>query len=271
MAIDSGKQVGSRYALTLEHATMGYVQSFTDGATTLKTGMLSAFAPTQWRVGAPLSALSMQVGFGMGKPVYDWIRSSLEGTDVSRNGAIVVAALDGTALHERRFSRALISEVSLPPMDANSKDAGFLTIKLSPSSVSYDKGTGQKLAAVAQTKPWLVSNFAVQIGALPCQKVIKIDAFSLKTAKANSAQSTLNLTVAYSDVAPWDAWYRDFVTRGSPQQTGSLKLLATNRTDVLATVNLYGVGIFDLNRVDAGKAAVATFAVKLYVERMTLG
>ncbi|SRR6266568_2776746 len=78
----------------------------------------------------------IQVSFGMGmaKVVYDWVAAALKGTFQRKNGSIIVANHEGTALRTLEFTNALITEVDIPAMNAHSR--GWRSEKMDVSKLS---------------------------------------------------------------------------------------------------------------------------------------
>jgi hypothetical protein len=83
------------------------------------------------------------------------------------------------------FHNALITAISLPGLDASSKDAGYFIIRTSPELVRYEKGDSavKSSKAGAQQKKWLTSNFEREIAGMPAHGIGKIGAFTIETGK----------------------------------------------------------------------------------------
>jgi phage tail-like protein len=234
--------------------------------------------------------LTLQTAFSLGKPLYDWIAASWNKNYTRKNGAIVAADFNYERKTRRQFTEALITEVSFPALDAASKDAGALTVTITPEQ-TQTKGDSGKLQAPtnAKQKQWTPANFRLELDGLDCSRVSKIDAFAVKqkiievqtgedriphTEPGKLEFPNLTVTFAASSGQSWTSWFEDFVIKGNAgpdkEKTGKIVFLAPNMTDVLAEVHLFGVGIFKLDDgvFDPVNEPSAMMRAHLYVERM---
>ncbi|MCI0439288.1 MAG: phage tail protein, partial [Chloroflexi bacterium] len=290
---------GGRFVLTLDNSEVqGFVQSV-DGGNIKAEVVTEQVGPdsSQRKHLATLKYedITIEVGMGMGKALYQWIEDSLDQRYTRKNGAIVAADFDYGAMSVREFYNALITEVGFPALDAASKDAAYMTIKMSPETIVYKdtSSAGDIQGAVSLTKAqkqWLPSNFRFTLGDLPTSRVNKIDAFTIKQSVARDEIGdardylrepgkleipNLKLTISAADIQPWYVWFEDFVIKGNATQdkelSGSITLLGPDLKEELATIELKQVGIFSLGLEpqDANQDAFARFKVELYVEQMS--
>ena len=63
------------------------------------------------------------VGMSMGKPLIDWIKTSLDLSAMRKDGSVVTVNTSDKAQWYRHFRGALIEEITIPAMDATSKEA----------------------------------------------------------------------------------------------------------------------------------------------------
>jgi hypothetical protein len=230
-------------------------------------------------------------GLDLHAAFYHWIGSSFSGTATRKDGSIVAVDFNYKEVAAKDFFQALVTEVTFPALDAASKDVGLLTVKLSPGYVRYRKGSGAKVSGTAskKAKQWLASNFRVELGDLPCDRVVAVDSFTCKVEPDESHGETrdivrtpgrmeipnLRLMIAATDADAWVDWHKSFVIDGScgPDQelAGSLQFLTPDMKE-LARLDLSGVGIFRLATDDATADAdtVAKVVVDLYCEAMDL-
>lgn len=237
--------------------------------------------------------ITVEVGMGMSKNFYEWIRQSFDKSHVTKSGEIVAADFDYNAQRATVFYDALISEVTLPAFDASSKDAAYMTIKMTPERLRHEKRGGEKLSAKmgTKTKKWLPSAFRFSLGDLPCSRVAKIDSFTLKQniiedqvgqfrepTKHAAKLEIPNLKVTFSaaDAPDWEAWFDSFVIKGQcadgDELSGSIEILGPDHNEVLGTIDLFHVGIISLQptKYEANKEAPARLEAELYVEEMKL-
>jgi T4-like virus tail tube protein gp19 len=232
---------------------------------------------------------TVQIGFSQHKAMYDWINSSWSGKQVRESGAIVLADQDYNAKRSITFEEALLSEVRIPACDASSKETGYMGVKFAPEVITNKKASG-KLTSSKTQKAWLPSNFRLKIGDLPCSRVSKIDAFTIKQAivteqigdtryyhKEPGKLEFPNLKVTFpeSDLKLWDAWFTSMVIAGNQEdeKEGTLELLGPSLKAALCTISFFGVGIHKLSYNGAAAEAAAAsrkMIAELYVERMEI-
>lgn len=232
----------------------------------------------------------IEVGISMGKGLYEWIKASLDKAHVRKNGFIASANYDYKAMEYRHFRDALITEITVPALDAASKDSAYLTVGFRGEEITMQKGDNADLKGVLNTKQkaWLCSNFRVEIGGLPCARVSKIDSFTIKQNVVDDAVGSmrinciepsqieipnLKLTISAADLEPWAKWFDDFVIKGNNGQdkelNGAIEFLDPSMSRVLGTVNLMNVGIFSMAQQKQEKGdKINSFVVELYVEKM---
>ncbi len=81
----------------------------------------------------------------------------------------------------REFHDALITEVTIPKLDAASKEPGYLDVTLTTEGTETKSDTGPIQPAVnTKQKPWTTANFRLEIDGVDCTRVNKIDSFTVK-------------------------------------------------------------------------------------------
>jgi hypothetical protein len=235
----------------------------------------------------------IRTSLSLSPPIREWIQASFDARPALKSGAIVAADFDFKAIRYREFRDALITEIGFPALDGSSKEAAFLTLKLTPEEIRYRGGDGAKLKGAVQPKQkqWLASNFRVTIGDLPCGRVSKIDSITIKQGSIEESPgrpgsprvvsapwevSNVKATFSAVDAAPWEEWFRSFVIEGKNSDAdelgGAIEFLSPNRSEVLGAVELAHVGIvsFQEEKSAGGNDKIARFSVELYVEEMKL-
>lgn len=232
------------------------------------------------------------VGVGMGKGMVDWIRQSFDTGSDARSGSVKVADASGRLVKSTlSFTDARITEVTVPRLDASSKDAAYFDIAFDAERVSWSTGGGgslvQKPGAVRKSAS--CSNFRIEIGRLPCARVAAIESFSWQCALATDpigiehepvkhpAKVTvpdLKLSISAADHAAWSdaarAWFVDGRRLEADEMTGRLVLLAADLKEELVAINLSGVGFKAFSHAPMASSSdqVERFTVTLYVEKM---
>lgn len=283
-----------RFALELDGTMCGFLKSVEGGAITADVVVepLGTDAFRKKHLGTPrYEELVLGLDLSLDKIVYQWIADALAGKSVRRDGSITATDSRLKAVSERQFFDALITEVTVPKADAASKEAGFLTVKLSPELLRAKAGSGATAkVSAAKAKSWLPSNFQLEIDGIDCKKVTKIEALTFKVKAAEDEVGeerivtkeptsievpNLQITLAESTSQTWTAWFDDFVVKGlsgdENEKSGKLSFLTPDRQATLAEVRFFNLGIFRLEpEPQAVAETVARIRAELYCERMEL-
>jgi tail tube protein gp19 len=292
--------VASHFALDLEGKVIGYLRSAEGGG--LSTQVLKyqqgAKSDIWMQVGRPkFDDITISCGMAMSQGFYEWIAKFFN-RDVTRHtGAIIGADFNNVERTRRTFKEALISEVQIQSLDGNSKEAGYMTVKLAPEHMDYEHVTsGKKIECPPglgqPSKLWQASNFHFTVDGFeqPFVRVQKIDAFSIKQQileYASGHQRTavrvpgriewpvLNVYVPSADVAPITEHVRSrLIAYEKPKAgglTGSITLLGPDASTELCTISLQGVDMISTEpqKFDATADQIAQTKVQIMVESMT--
>jgi phage tail-like protein len=275
--------------LLLHGAAPGAIKSARGGnvvAAVLEEGTARGAATKKHLGAVGYEDITLEVGLALDRSFYDWIGASWRGTPTRKSGTVVSYDQNLSAQSSREFTNALISETTCPTLSAQSKDAGLLTVKLSPERVK-DVAGAVKSAGLASkdARGWIASNFRLELDGLDCSRVSKIDSFSVKQAVTSSAAGAarelakepaklsfgdLKVTLARAGSDSWRSWHDDFVVAGKSseqnEKSGRIVLLGPSLKEELAEIKLFNVGIYAL-RNDAGQG-LGELEAALYVERM---
>jgi phage tail-like protein len=291
----TGSYVTGNFQLKLDGVDAGFLKSVDGGAISADVISEPVGPSNQVKkhIGPPrYEAFSMQIGLWMGKAVYEWIQTAWKMKGVRKNGSILAYDYNLEARSEREFFNALITEVTLPAMDAASKDQCYMTVKFAPEMVRMKKASGKvTLSPVnARQEMWLASNFRLEIAGLDCSKVSAIDSFSVTPAVVDTIGEAriplkesggvefpnLSITLAESAAATWIDWFDDFVVKGNNgderERNGSLIFLSPTLQAELGRVNFFNLGIFKIAsaKADAADERIHRVTAQLYCERMEL-
>jgi hypothetical protein len=229
----------------------------------------------------------------MSSEMYDWISGVLNNDPTRRDNAIIGVDSTGNERSRLEFVEALITEIGMPALDAASKDAAKITLKLTPEMTQRKAGSGGKanLAAVdAKTqKKWLPANFRLSIDGIgnATKKVNKIEALVIKQKVTESAVGeardfateptsveipNLVITFPETDSQTWYDWHENFVIRGNntedEEKTGTLEYLSSDLKTVLFTLNFSNLGIFKIAdaKPESARDTVRRVKAEMYVE-----
>jgi hypothetical protein len=231
------------------------------------------------------------IGIGMGKAMYDWIKLSFDKSYEPRSGAFISGDFNYKAQSRLDFYDALITSVTVPKLDGSSKDAAYFDVEFDAERVQWSKAGGEDIRAQIgpKQKAWLCSNFRVEIGDLPCNRVASVDSFTWKCSVAQDqvgifreptkhpAKVTvpdIKLSISQADYQPWaDAARKWFIAgehKEENEMTGRIVFLDPNMKDELGEITLLNVGFkkFSKDDFEANSEKIARFSVELYVEKM---
>jgi hypothetical protein len=230
------------------------------------------------------------VGIGMGKGMYEWIKAAFDKGVKTKDGTLTSADFDYKAQSELTFSGALITGVTVPKLDGSSKDAAYFDIEFEAEQVRWAKASGDLKGKIGpKQKAWLCSNFRVEIGSLPCNRVASVDSFTWKCAVAadqigihreptkHPAKVTipdLKLAISYADHDAWaqaaKAWFVDGKHLEENEMNGRIVFLGPDMNKELGEITLSNVGFkkFSDDDAEANSEKIKRFNVELYVEKM---
>jgi len=214
--------------------------------------------------------IELAAGAGMEKAFFDWVAATLTQRFTRKDGTVVSVDSASKEVARLSFFNAIVREITFPALDAASKEAAQLTVRVSPEFARRSKGSGAKVTAPSagkRQKTWLPSNFRLKIDSVDCKNVSKIQAITVEQ-KAEQSQvgemrdaekdpahaeiGDLVVTVAESHSADFVGWHDDFVIKGNngagAEKTGTLEFLAPDLKEVLFTLEFKGLGIFKLER-----------------------
>ena len=286
--------VAGSFTLMLDGMTCGFLKAV-DGGGIFADVAQERPVPGQFTkkhlAGVKYEDIQLTVGFSMAQALYDWMAATLARSYLRKDGAIVASDFKQQAKTERQFFHALITEIGFPALDGASKEAGYLTVKLSPelirNAAASGSAPGQK--PVPQ-KQFVTSNFRLELDGIDCTKVSRIEAFTVKQPIATDVIGqardianqpgpveipNLRVTIAAAGAATWEKWFADFVIAGNDgddrEKSGAIVFLGPDRKQEFGRVGLSHVGIFALHHPSpqAGEA-IQHVVADLYCEGMKL-
>jgi len=247
--------------------------------------------------GVKYEDVSIQCGTGMSRKFYEWLNASFQHKYQRNDGAIIAADYNYKEHSRLTFFRGLITECGFPAMDAASKDACKMSIKISPESTkqTFTQGGGQAIAGPTDVKQkkWMPSNFRLSIDGLSdaCKKVNKIEALTLKQKVVENPVGELrsyekepasleipNLVITFpeSHAQEFYAWHQSFVIDGKnsdgDEKNGSLEYLTPDLKETLFTINFTHLGIFKLTpeKVESGSENIRRVKAEMYCEEIAI-
>jgi hypothetical protein len=233
----------------------------------------------------------IETGLGMGAALHDWITRAWSGEAPLGQAAVAITDADGVVRTIRHFDDARLTQVTFPALDAASKDAGWLRIRLQPGQTRTESPTDKAALDVSGLRAvkWLTLAFRLSVDGMErAGMVVQIDPFGFRqpvpadavgpqkpyTAIAPPSFSNLRITVPEREAAPWLAWHEDAVVKGnsgpSSERSGQITLLDQAMKQQIGRIELHNLGIFRVAPMRQEPGTVVTHVVvELYCERMT--
>jgi len=298
MPITSDKRgyVAGKYGIELDGIMAGWVQSVEGGHATSDV-VSEKLGPDhivhKHIAGVKYEDITINCGTGMSKGFYEWIKASFDHNYSRKNGAVITADYNYKEHSRLTWTFGLISEIGFPALDASSKDAAKMSIKVHPeytrtTTTSGGPSVSGKYAInPAVQKKWLPANFRLKIDGLDCTRVNKIEAIVVKQKIIDNAVGELRdyesepahleipnlvVTLAESHSKEFYDWHEDFVIKGNngddKEKGGTLEYLTPNLAEVLFTLTFKHLGIFKLTpeKVEAGSENIRRSKAEMYCE-----
>jgi hypothetical protein len=235
--------------------------------------------------------IALTCGIGMEKGFWTWLSDTLAGNGAARDGALSILDFDGKERERLAFTGALVTEISLPALDGASRDPVRLGVRISAEDVRHEAGSGASHKAGVKPKQALASNFSVELADLDLKRVARVGPLTVRQEVAEESLgalahpvrtpvsldvSDLELTLSETGSKSVADWHRRFVVEGNSsdqdEKSGSIALLDPTLKTTLLRLDLAGVGIFALERVqaEAGGETASRLRARMYCEELRL-
>jgi len=243
--------------------------------------------------------ITITCGTGMSKGFWETLHKSFTDEFKRFEGTIFFADYDGKIRKSMEFYGAPITEIGLPALDAASKDAAKLSLKLSPefTKTKFHHGSdslnGKFRIDPTKQKQWSPANFRLQIDGLEdaCKRVNKIDAITIKQKVAQNMVGesrdysvepcaievpNLVITTAEAHSRQLYHWRKEFLENGlnseQHEKHGTLEYLTADLKDTLFSIDMHHIGLFKMtpDKGDALAEAISRVKVEMYVEHMKM-
>lgn len=299
---DKRAYISGKYAFEIDGAMGGWLHNAEGGHATadVVTEKLGVDHLHKKHIGGvKYEDISVSFGTGMSKAFYNWIKDSFDHKYSRRNGATIACNYDYKEMSRCTFTNGLISEIGLPALDAASKDAAKMTLKINPeyTRLTTSLGGGPSVAGGSYKvdpkvqKKWLPANFRLKIDGLDtfCSRVNKIEALTLKQKNVENAVGEMRdyekepaylevpnlvITGPESHAEEIYKWHEDFVIKGNngdeAEKNGTLEFLTPNLKETLFTLTFKHLGVFKMapDKVESGAEGLRRVKVEMYCEEM---
>lgn len=289
--VEAGKEVeAARYELELDGVAVGWVSNLTGGevgADVVSEKIGSDVVGRKHIGNVKYEDISFRSGLELNVKLYDWLKSAMAG-DISRhNGAIIATDFNLKPIRRLEFTNALISEVSFPSMDAASKDAGWITFRISPEQTkSVAAHSAPPYPVPSPRKIWEKADFKLSIPGIDCshveaistlnikEKVIELGTGHIVDPEGKAVDTRLEITVPVSERAAFDTWHQQMLLAGAnhaqTEKTGNIFFLSRDLKTPMATLDLPRVGINKISDEKNAAGKVEHIRVELYFAQAKL-
>lgn len=287
--------VGGSFGLELEGAFVGFVTKVEGGnifADVVKEQVSEEFFVKKHLANPSPRDITLEFGAGMNQALYNWIKTSLQRQSSRKDGAVLLVDFKGTVQRRLEFQQALITQVTFPGVDANSKDPVRFGIRLTPESTTLNPkagGTVSSNKAVLQ-KAALASNFRLSIDGLDMTRSSKVESLTIELPLSNDRGGeclhcnptptgpidfpNVIVTMSAAHAESVYGWFEDFVIHGDngdeSEKTGSLEYLTPNLSATLFELTFKQLGIFEIAQAPAASNAdaIAKVLIAMYCEKI---
>ena len=289
-AAERRSYVAGRYAIFLDSEMAGWLQSVEGGqaAGDAIAGRLGQYpVETKHIAGVKYEDITLTCGTGMSPHFYEWITATTNSQYLRKSGQIVTCDYDFKEVSALDFSNAIMTEVGFPALDAASKDAARMTIKIRPEWTRVNARPGGSLPGITNIKTqkkWLPANFRLQIPGLDCTRVNKIEAITVRqkvvespvgatrgyqTGTSNLELSKLVFTLPEAQAV---SLYKDAVGKRVPGngKTGQLDYLSEDLRESMFTLKFTDLFVSSLtaDKTEAGNENIRRVKLEMNCERM---
>ena len=251
----------------------------------------------------------LQIEFGMAgsKWVLDLVDNFISKREHHRlSGEVIHADANMIAQYVFTFSDAVITELTLPKLDAGGKDTALVKVKLQPQDVTFKLGDGRKLNqdSIEKQKAWHTSNFRITFdNGAEATHVTSVESMTIKLGHKPMQQGNhfrpdivptkvempkLSITLPLLRAGKFIDWYQKSVANqlnsgtadasslgdakggGGYETSGSIEYLDPTLKKVLYTVEMFGIGMekFSIPKSEANAAGTKMAKFDFYITKV---
>ena len=230
--------------------------------------------------------LTIKVSTDLEASFYNWVQESVERRASEKDGVITSCDLNGNVTSQLDFQRGLITEITFPALDASSREAGNITVKIAPENTKLSTNPNGKCQTLLnKSKRWVPSNFKLELDGLDATRVVRIESFTTKMRLASEGIGrpggrtytkaefqNLRVTISNASLKTWLDCYDSFLIKGlradANEKSGAIVLLDPTLKNEIGRIKLSNVGMVRMQSASNSGEAIGQTTFELYVERM---
>ena len=296
MAANDRSYTAGKFAFELDGTRVGFLQSFEGGNMSAEIAEHKSGPSNYNKKNVTIckwTPIKMRTGIGMSKGMYLWMKSAFDMNFQQKTGAITVADFNYKAQRRMDIMGMLMTKVTLPTLEGQSKETGYFDIEIQPEDCKWvqESGTDVRGLMGPKQKGWHCANWKLDIGGLPVARTAKVEgiAWECKTVMDSVGEKRINtihpvattvtdwtVHISMADLEPWQQkakqWFIDGKCLETDEFNASLVLLGPDMQKEFGRIDLMNVGMKEFNAhgpLKAQEEGVARFTIKFYTEQMT--
>ncbi len=201
------------------------------------------------------------------------IMAALQGVSTNKKGlelSFITINSNMEVMEVKTYSYTTVQEINLPQLDATSRSLVKAMVKIKAGSVQIQRGAGDKSTASSQMKSRnaAASNFKCTLGSLPCNRISKVGAVSIRPGDGQLQNFTIEVMGA--DATAWNQWFLTGAG-GIKKEQGSIELLTPDLKVVLYTIILNDAEIISFSTTAGnGQQTIARATIGLRAKNLVI-
>lgn len=182
--------------------------------------------------------------FLAGKAIKELVVRTLNGGTDTLTGGISWYGSSGNRIR-RGFEQARLSSFEVENLDAASREVLHVELGWTPAKTSIERVSSATVPADTTVQSVTSGSFRVEVDGLATTRVSKVGGLKLVRSATTGTfrPRALTMSVAEVDIAGWEQWLSDTVTKGPVEKAGRVKILNAALSATLLTVELAGLTI----------------------------
>ncbi|MEI7832219.1 MAG: phage tail protein [bacterium] len=292
-SMGKGRYTAETFYLKLDDTIVGQIKGLSGGGQIAEVKEIKTASDTYIHkniASAGYEPLTIKMFLpSMDNSLLDWMASTWEGKFQAKNGSILSCDATHNVVREQQFTNGILTATTFPKLDAFAKEAGYITLVITPETIIEAVPSDAKITGIANSKikTWSSSNYRLEIDGIDCTRIRSIESFTVNVEvekkKVGDAAQRINLVptrlkipdlsfdISESASDTWRQWADDMITKGTnTKKNGRIILLDQTLKNEVGRIEFQGLGIFHLTTSSLESNADKTISIKteLFCEQM---